>query len=110
MEFISDFLKNYLRIKIDLFITNLFLDLIAENIDVGIRFGELKDSTLIAKKLGSQIRYVVASPEYLKGQKLPTKPEDLNWDLPCDAADACSTQPARAWVMSLIRDSGKNFI
>jgi len=72
LEFISGFLKNYPRIKIDLFITNFFLDLIAENIDVGIRFGELKDSTLIAKKLGSQIRYVVASPEYLKGQKLPT--------------------------------------
>ncbi len=78
LEFISDFLKNYPRIKIDLFITNVFLDLIAENVDVGIRFGELKDSTLIAKKLGSQVRYVVASPEYLKDRKPPTKPEDLN--------------------------------
>ncbi len=77
LEFISDFLKNYPRIKIDLFITNVFLDLIAENVDVGIRFGELKDSTLIAKKLGSQVRYVVASPEYLKDRKPPTKPEDL---------------------------------
>jgi DNA-binding transcriptional LysR family regulator len=77
LEFISDFLKNYPRIKIDLFITNMFLDLIAENIDVCIRFGELKDSTLIAKKLGSQVRYVVASPDYLKGRKIPVKPEDL---------------------------------
>ncbi len=77
LEFISDFLKNYPRITIDLFITNVFLDLIAENVDVGIRFGELKDSTLIAKKLGSQVRYVVASPEYLKDRKPPTKPEDL---------------------------------
>ncbi len=77
LEFISGFLKNYPRIKIDLFITNLFLDLIAENIDVSIRFGELKDSTLIAKRLGSQVRYVVASPEYLQGRKPPTKPEDL---------------------------------
>jgi DNA-binding transcriptional LysR family regulator len=77
LEFISDFLKNYPRIKIDLFITNVFLDLIAENVDVGIRFGELKDSTLVAKKLGSQVRYVVASPEYLKDRKPPTKPEDL---------------------------------
>jgi DNA-binding transcriptional LysR family regulator len=77
LEFISDFLKNYPRIKIDLFITNLFLDLIAENVDIGIRFGELKDSTLIAKRLGSQVRYVVASPEYLKDRKPPTKPEDL---------------------------------
>jgi DNA-binding transcriptional LysR family regulator len=77
LKFISDFLKDYPHIKIDIFITNLFLDLIAENIDVAIRFGELKDSTLIAKKLGSQIRYIVASPEYLKGRKLPIKPEDL---------------------------------
>ncbi|MEH2567198.1 LysR family transcriptional regulator [Bradyrhizobium sp. AZCC 2289] len=77
LEFISDFMKNYPRIKIDLFITNVFLDLIAENVDVGIRFGELKDSTLIAKKLGNQVRYVVASSEYLKDRKPPIKPEDL---------------------------------
>ncbi len=77
LKFISDFLKSYPQIKIDIFITNLFQDLIAENYDVCIRFGELKDSTLIAKKLGSQVRYIVASPEYLKGRKLPIKPEDL---------------------------------
>jgi len=79
LEFISGFMKNYPRIKIDLFVTNLYLDLIQENIDVGIRFGALKDSTLIAKKLGAQIRYVVATPGYLKGHKLPAKPEDLRF-------------------------------
>jgi DNA-binding transcriptional LysR family regulator len=77
LEFISDFLKNYPRIKINLFITNAFLDLIAENVDVGIRFGALEDSTLIAQRLGAQIRYVVAAPAYLKGRKNPAKPEDL---------------------------------
>src|SRR3981081_2252832 len=76
LGFISDFLKVYPSITIDLFITNEFLDLIAENVDVAIRFGELGDSTLIAKKIGSQVRYVVASPEYLKDRKLPTKPKD----------------------------------
>jgi DNA-binding transcriptional LysR family regulator len=77
LGFISDFLKSYPRIKIDLFITNVFLDLIAENVDVAIRFGQLRDSTLIAKKIGSQVRYVVASPEYLMDRELPTKPNDL---------------------------------
>ena len=77
LEFISDFLKIYPSIKIDLFITNAFLDLIAENVDVAIRFGDLRDSTLIAKKIGSQVRYVVASPEYLKDRKPPTEPKDL---------------------------------
>jgi len=44
--FLSSFLKTSLGIQLDLFITNLFLDLIVENIDVAIRFGELRDSSL----------------------------------------------------------------
>ena len=43
LGFISDFLKVYPSIKIDLFITNVFLDLIAENVDVAIRFGQLRE-------------------------------------------------------------------
>jgi DNA-binding transcriptional LysR family regulator len=76
-EFVSAFLKNYPRIQVDLFVTNLFLDLIAENIDVGIRFGELKDSSIVAQRLGKSVSYLVAAPEYLKGRALPLTPEDL---------------------------------
>jgi DNA-binding transcriptional LysR family regulator len=76
-EFVSAFLKTHPRIQVDLFVTNLFLDLVAENIDVGIRFGELKDSTIVAQRLGKSVRYLVAAPEYLKGRALPLKPEDL---------------------------------
>jgi DNA-binding transcriptional LysR family regulator len=76
-EFVSVFLKMYPRIQIDLFVTNLFLDLIAENIDLGIRFGELKDSSIVAQRLGKSVRYLVAAPEYLEGKALPLKPEDL---------------------------------
>jgi DNA-binding transcriptional LysR family regulator len=77
LDFLSDFMRAYPRIKIDLFITNLYLDLIAENIDLGIRFGMLADSTLIAQKLGAEIRYLVASPEYLRGRTAPLTPQDL---------------------------------
>ena len=77
-EFLSAFLKKYPGIKADLFITNLFVDLIADNIDVAIRFGELADSTIIAKRIGRSVRYLVASPEYLKVRAVPTKPEDLS--------------------------------
>src|SRR5205085_7531676 len=97
-EFLSSFLKTYPRIQADLFITNLFLDLIAENIDVAIRFGELEDSSAVATRIGTSIRYVVAAAEYLKGRKLPVEPADLklhdcvmlnarnneaDWDLVC---------------------------
>ncbi len=54
-----------------------FLDLVAENLDVAIRFGELEDSSVVATRIGESIRYLVATPEYLKGRKLPIEPGDL---------------------------------
>ena len=77
LDFLSGFLKAQPGIRIDLFITNLFLDLVAENIDVAIRFGELEDSSVVATRIGKSIRYVVASADYLKGRKLPVEPADL---------------------------------
>src|SRR5262249_29870149 len=77
LDLISRFLKEYPRIRIDLFITNLFLDLVADNVDVAVRFGELEDSSVVATRLGKSVRYVVAAPEYLNGRKHPTEPADL---------------------------------
>jgi DNA-binding transcriptional LysR family regulator len=77
LEFVSGFQQAHPRIRIDLFITNQFLDLIAENVDVAIRFGELADSTVVGTRIGKSIRYVVAAPEYLKQRPLPTQPADL---------------------------------
>src|SRR3977135_4089794 len=54
-----------------------FLDLVAENLDVAIRFGELEDSSMVATPIGQSIRYVVATSEYLKGRKPPREPADL---------------------------------
>jgi DNA-binding transcriptional LysR family regulator len=61
----------------DLFITNLFLDLVAENLDVAIRFGELEDSSVVATGMGQSVRCVVAAAEYLRGRRLPVEPADL---------------------------------
>jgi len=77
LDFISRFMNNYPRIKVDLLISNDFIDFIEHNIDLGIRLGELKDSSLIAKKLGTSVRYLVATPAYLERWGTPQKPEDL---------------------------------
>jgi DNA-binding transcriptional LysR family regulator len=77
LQFLSGFLHSHSRVRVDLHITNAFLDLIAENIDVAVRFGDLQDSSVVAKRLGKNIRYVVAAPEYLKGRELPREPADL---------------------------------
>lgn len=77
LEFLSGFQKANPKIRVDLFITNQFLDLIAENVDVAIRFGELADSSVVATRIGKSIRYVVAAPDYLKKRPQPTDPADL---------------------------------
>jgi DNA-binding transcriptional LysR family regulator len=98
MDFLSRFSQEHSGIRIDLYVTNTYLDLVAENIDVAIRFGHLKDSSVVAAKLGRIVRYVVATPGYLEGRRLPTEPEELraydcvmfnaknyktDWDLIC---------------------------
>jgi DNA-binding transcriptional LysR family regulator len=77
LQFLSGFLQAHPGIRVDLHITNMFLDLLAENIDVAVRFGDLQDSSLVAKRLGQNVRYVVAAPEYLKGRERPGEPSDL---------------------------------
>jgi DNA-binding transcriptional LysR family regulator len=77
LDFVSDFMHHHPSIKIDLFITNEFVDLVAQNVDMGIRFGDLKDSSLVAQKLGTNARYLVATPGYLEKYGMPKTPEDL---------------------------------
>jgi DNA-binding transcriptional LysR family regulator len=76
--FLSAFLKKYPGIEVDLHFTNLFLDLIAENIDVAIRFGDLQDSSLVAQRVGRSVRHLVASPEYARSHPLSSRPEDIS--------------------------------
>jgi DNA-binding transcriptional LysR family regulator len=78
LDFVSRFLRDYSRIRVDLYITNAFLDLVAENVDVAIRFGDLQDSSVVATRLGKSVRYVVATPGYLKGRQLPQEPNELS--------------------------------
>jgi DNA-binding transcriptional LysR family regulator len=77
LTFLSGFLQSHPKVQVDLFITNLFVDLAAENVDVAIRFGELRDSSLVATRLGRSIRHVVATPKYLQNRQPPAEPGDL---------------------------------
>jgi len=74
---LQDFFDNFPDIDIDLLFDDDYIDLVKEGIDLAIRIGPLSDSTLIARKIGSSPRVVVASPEYLVKHGRPKKPADL---------------------------------
>ncbi len=52
-------------------------DMVEEGIDLAIRVGWLRDSSLRSSRLGSFRQYVVSSPAYLESHGVPQQPEDL---------------------------------
>lgn len=65
------------NLELDLSFTDRFVDVVGEGFDLVVRIGDLADSSLIAKRLGSTHRIVCAAPDYLEGRELPEKPADL---------------------------------
>ena len=70
-------LKNNPELKVELILSDGYVDLVRENIDLALRYGDLADSTLKSKKLGDNRRLVCASPDYLKLHGTPQHPDDL---------------------------------
>ena len=72
-----DGVQKYAKVRINLLLLDRVVNLVEENIDVGIRIGELEDSSLVAQKLGTVDRLVVASPAYLSRHGEPHHPKAL---------------------------------
>lgn len=78
MPALKDFLTRYPDLTIDFRFSDSIIDLVEGGFDIAIRNSELKDSTLIARKLAADNRILCASPEYLKKFGEPKTPEELN--------------------------------
>jgi len=74
---IPGFLARYPEIKVQLTVTETFVNLVEEEVDVAIRVGHLADSSLIARRLGQARRMIVGTPAYLKKHGVPKTPDDL---------------------------------
>jgi DNA-binding transcriptional LysR family regulator len=64
-------------LRIELRTSDRIVDLVAEGIDIAIRIGWLRDSSLHAVKLGVFEQVLVASPDYLRRRGVPRHPRDL---------------------------------
>jgi LysR family transcriptional regulator, regulator for bpeEF and oprC len=74
---ISDFLAANPRVQVDLRLSDHALNLVADNVDVAIRVGQLVDSGLVVRKIGVARRIMVAAPAYLDRMGRPAHPADL---------------------------------
>ena len=74
---LSDFLEQYPELNVQLNLLNRRVDFIEEGFDVVIRIGELEDSNLVARKLGSINRPIYASPSYIEKSGTPSTIKEL---------------------------------
>lgn len=78
MPAIVDYLNRYPETRITAMFLDRVVNMVEEGIDVGIRIGELPDSSMRALKVGAVRLVTVASPSYLKKSGEPKLLKDLS--------------------------------
>jgi DNA-binding transcriptional LysR family regulator len=74
---VAAFARQHAALQVDLRSSDRMVDLLKEGVDVAVRLGWLRDSSLRAVRLGDFEQYVVAAPAYLERASAVTRPADL---------------------------------
>jgi len=74
---IPEFLRRYPGVSVDLRLSDHIVDLVDAGVDLAIRLGALKDSTLVAKRLAANRRVICCAPAYLAERGVPHHPAEL---------------------------------
>jgi DNA-binding transcriptional LysR family regulator len=94
---LNEFLGEHPGIELDLDLNDREVGLVEEGFDMAVRIGSLRDSSLVARRLGT-VRFVTcASPDYLARHGVPERPEDLRGHIGLHYANL---PPAQAWVFA----------
>jgi DNA-binding transcriptional LysR family regulator len=74
---LPEFMARYPDVRVEMLLSNDRIDLVASELDLAIRVGNLPDSTLSSRRLARIHTHVYASPDYLARHGEPLKPADL---------------------------------
>ena len=77
LPLVPAFLARYPEVTLDIVLTDEVIDLIEHRTDVAVRAGPLRNSSLVARKLGATRKSILASPAYLARHGTPRTPADL---------------------------------
>ena len=74
---LATFREKYPQVTVDLRLSDHFVDIIDEGIDVAVRIGDLPDSRLLSRSLAPHQLCCYASPAYLERRGVPDHPDEL---------------------------------
>jgi DNA-binding transcriptional LysR family regulator len=73
-----DFLSEHPAIELNVDLNDRHINLVEDGFDMAVRIGQLEDSTLVARRLGTVRQVSCASPSYLQQHGKPEHPDDLD--------------------------------
>jgi DNA-binding transcriptional LysR family regulator len=74
---VARFVRKHPQIRVELLLTGRTVDLVAEGVDLAVRAGPLRDSSLIARRIGELQAFAYASPRYLARRGAPQTMKEL---------------------------------
>jgi DNA-binding transcriptional LysR family regulator len=74
---VTEFLKLYAKVRVELLMNNSLINLAAEGVDIAVRVGRLPENELPTRRLGTVEQLVVASPAYLASSAPIAEPDEL---------------------------------
>lgn len=75
---LARFSRRHPRIHVDLVLTGRVVDLVGEGVDLAVRAGPLRDSSLVARRVGELRSLVYGAPKYLARRGTPRALDDLS--------------------------------
>jgi DNA-binding transcriptional LysR family regulator len=74
---LAAFIRQHPQIRVEAIYDDAFIDLVAGKVDLVVRVGQLADTQLVARRVGTMRRYLCASPDYLATAPALADPADL---------------------------------
>jgi DNA-binding transcriptional LysR family regulator len=77
LPLLAGLMQRHPQLQIDVRLSDAYVDLVREGVDLALRIGPLRDSTLVARRVDKQQLVLCASPAYLASRGTPRRIEDL---------------------------------
>lgn len=105
MPIVRDYARDYPDVKLDLRFDERTINLVEEGMELALRIGQLESSSLMARRIGTVRRYLVATPAYLRGRTAPRTPDDLRHH---QCISYARLAPANQWTFE--SDDGRHVV
>jgi len=91
---VSEFILRHRDVNVEMLLVDRVVNAVEEGLDVAVRIGHLRDSSLVAIRIGEVRRVVCASPQYLRRHGVPRTPQEIRAHL---CVRHMGTSPRNEW-------------